>query len=424
MGVLGFLLAVGVAGGWAWYKVASVPPEICAKLSILEALKFKDTLITNPPKEGEIAAQRPAALMLKEKLAAEFPALRVTARPVPDDENGFLLLHQLADPGHAVASGWPVSEEFRQILEQRPPWDPAGARQCLTENAGLVSRIEHIADLTTRSSSNLPAEYNGLIEARTGKNGCDILLLKARLAAEAGDENETLRLVHAAVNLGSHYHAVESPTLLCEIVAILTHLSIDRAAFQTLLPAVGRKADLVRWKAVLGQRSYTPADLAGVMRGEWNTSAEFMFFPFILAGAAKHQLPDAEAVARAGTSWFNTCVTRLDTCALADVATAFQAPTDVSHLSPEGREVIADLTKEFGWAKGYVRAATVHAQHQAALELLILEQGGATLTDTDAARITPDPVSGLPFGFDAAKRVLTPAPDIEDLGVKPLALPW
>ena len=417
------LLVLAAAWGLVWYKVNSVPPKLREKMSLLETLKFKDTLRTNPPTDEQIAAQRKPALILKEKLTAEFPALRVIAKPVPDEINAYLLLHQLGGSGNPFFNHLPMSEEFKNFLYPKAAWDPDIARRCLAEHSELVGRIEHIASLTTRSSANMPADFQGYVAGAAGKSACDILLLKARLAAEAGDEDETLRLVAAAENLGSHYHDVECPTLYNETVAVLTGLSIDQAVFKTLLPAIGRRADLGQWKTILAKRRYGTAELAQVMRGEWNVNAEFTSFPTILAGAAKHQLSDVEAVARAETSWFNSCVTRLATCSLADAAAALQAPVDVSHLSKEGRELVGNLSVGT-WVNGYIRAATIDSQYQAALELLSLEQAGATLAAADTGRVTRDPVSLTSFEFDALKRVLSAPPGTAALNVTPLAMPW
>ena len=76
------------------------------------------------------------------------------------------------------------------------------------------------------------------------------------------------------------------------------------------------------------------------------------------------------------------------------------------------------------WLKGHIRAAVISSQQQAALDLLMLERDGVTLGAADAARITHDPMTGLPFVFDPAKRELLVPPDSARLDVVPLVLPW
>ena len=58
---------------------------------------------------------------MKERMLAEFPALRVEKHPVPDDQNGFLMLFQLDDLIKNLNP--PLSEDFRQLLNGTTPWD-------------------------------------------------------------------------------------------------------------------------------------------------------------------------------------------------------------------------------------------------------------------------------------------------------------
>jgi len=419
------LLAVGGVAAVAWHKATSLPVEVRAATGFVEAIKFKDTIETNPPSPEQIADVREQAIALKAKLVAEFPALYATAHPVADDANGFLLLYKLAGSGHPFPGRLPISKEFDNLLGEQARWDPATARRCLAEHAEFVTRLERIAALPTRSSSNMPAEYNGIVAGLPAKRGCDILLLKARLAAAGGDQAETLRLVAAAGNLGSHFHNVECPSLYSETVVILIDLGIQRAAYKTLLPVLGRNAELASWKRVLGNRTYTCADFARVMCGEWNIGADYITIPVLLAGAKNHQVPDADAVIRTYTIWFNTCVTRLPSLGLAEMAAALKPPGDVTRLSEEGRDVIDSFYDGFQpWTKGYIMGAAKLALYHAALDLLIMERSGSPLAASDVVRIPCEPVSGLPFEFDSNKRVLAAPPSTAVLGVEPLALPW
>ena len=377
-----------------------------------------------PLTPAERAAAKAEAAAWKVKFLAEFPALMVAERPVAAEENGFLLLYQLGSSPQSDSLS--ISEEFKQILNGLAPWDPEAAKRCLTEHAELVSKIEHIAALLTRSSSNMPADYVGFISGRAGKNGCDILLLKARLAAEARDQTETLRLVSAAGNLGCHFHDIESPSLLSETISILIDLSIKRTAFKTLLPALGKSADLDQWKSELDRKIYSPTELAKVVRGEWNIGADLIAFPLLAISEKLREMPDAEAVSRCYSASYNQCVSKLPSRSFADLLTYdLILPGTVSHLSEEGRKIINDISiGSQSWSKGYVRSAAVHHQYQAAMELLIQEKTGATLTSAEADRVTRDPGSGLPFVFDAASRKLATPSSATALDLEPLALPW
>ncbi|MEO7098581.1 MAG: hypothetical protein ABI162_04410 [Luteolibacter sp.] len=366
-----------------------------------------------PLTSAEHSAARAEAAAWKVKFLAEFPALEVTERPVPAEENGFLLLYQLG-------SALPISEEFKKILADRNGWDPETVKRCLAEHAEVVGKIEHIAALPTRSSANMPADYIGFINAIPGINGSRMLLLKARLAAEAGDEEETLRLLSAAGNLGFHYHDIEAPSFLCETIAVLVNRAIEDLSFKTLLPALGKSAHLNRWKSLFGRKIYSAAELAKMMRGEWNNGADFMAFPLLAVSEKTCEMPDAEETLRCYSAIYSQCVSDLPSRSLADLMNyKIVCPGGVSHLSEEGRGIIDTIsTGDESWFQGYVQAAAVHQQHQAALDLLILEKAGTTLTPADANRITREPVSGLPFVFDAVSRKLS-APKLD-----PLTLPW
>jgi hypothetical protein len=368
-----------------------------------------------PAEKAEAFAE---AAAWKLKFLKEFPALKATDHPVPAEVNGFLLLYQMG-------SSFRISMEFEQILNGQTPWDPEIAKRCLAEHADLAGKIEHIAALPTRSSANMPADYIGFINTSSGIS-CEILLLKAHLAAKAGDEAETLRLVSATANLGSHYHDIESPSILSEAFDISIDTKIKRAAFSTLLPALGKSADLVRWKSELGKKVHSSAEAAKVIRGEWQVGANFMEFPLLAVSEKRREMPDAEATLRCYSSILNQCVCELPSRSLADLMDYnFPSPDILSRLSIEGRSIIDLISSgRKSWIRGYARAAAVQQQYQAAMDLLILEKSGATLTSADAGRITHDPVSGSPFVFDAASRQLSAPADTSTLEVKPLALPW
>ncbi len=369
-----------------------------------------------PAEHAEAMAE---AAAWKVKFAAEFPALNVAERSMPPEANGFLQLYQLG-------SSNALSEDFEQFLNGDVSWDPDVAKRHLTEHADFVGKIEKIAALSTRSSSNMPADYRGNINARCGSYGAKILLLKARLAADADDELETLRLVSAAGNLGAHYHEIEAPSLLSETIVILIDLNIQHTAIATLLPAIGKTADLERWKAVLGRMDYSTTELARVMRGEWNVGAELMAFPLVVVSQRRNEMRDAEAMARAYSEMFNRCVSALPAMSLAEVMNHdLLRPGVTSHLSEESKSLLEGVSSgPKSWLEGYIRAARIHQQHQAALDLLILEKGGAKLADADASRITLDPASGAPFVFDPSSRELSAAVGPTSIEVEPLALPW
>jgi hypothetical protein len=424
-------LAAGAAGGWAWNKANSerdYAPEGASFLWVLRYMRHTDHY--NPPTLEVISKTREEATKRMDQLVAEFPALRITEHPVPDDQNGFLLFYRLS--GALGGYELPLTKEFQQFLEQQHtddkiPWSPEIAKRCLAGNAHVVDQIERIASLKTCSSANMPAGYVGFIGAKPAVNCADILLIKARLAAEAKDEKETLRLVAAAQNLASLFREIETPTLLYETVTILVDLRIHKEAFKHLLPALGRDADLMQWRSVLAPRKYTPAGFAKIMRGEWHTMAGFFLFPSILDPNNPDVPPDAEALAHAYASSYSMQVTRLSMMNFEEFARQDDefSSAPFAQLSWKSRQIAKKLfVGSKAWANGYARAASISAQYQAAFDLLILEKSGKKLIPELAAEVTRDPISGLPFLFDPATRALSPPPAAAKLDVKPLNLPW
>jgi hypothetical protein len=425
------LLAAGAAGGWAWNKANSerdYAPAGASFLWVLRYMPYNDDY--RPPTLERIMKTREEATKRMDQLVAEFPALRITEHPVPDDQNGFLLFYKLS--GVQGVYGTPLTKEFQEFLDQQGtddkiPWSPEIAKRCLAGNAHVVDQIERIASLKTRSSANMPAGYDGYTGVTVPLHSVYILLLKARLAAEAKDEKETLRLVAAAQNIASHFREIETPTLFCETATVVIDCSIHQETFKHLIPALGRDADLTQWRSVLAPRSYTPADLAKTMRGEWYTMARFSLFPRILDPNNPDVPPDAEALAHAYASSYSMQVTRLNTMSFEEFARQDyefnSAP--FAQLSGKSRQIAKKLFRGINsWVKGYARAASISAQYQAAFDLLILEKSGKKLVPGLAAEITRDPISGSPFLFDPATRVLSPPPAAAKLYMKPLSLPW
>jgi hypothetical protein len=417
------LLATATAGAWAWNKANDVPLHERANGDFLALVKKKRDPLSEGREDTPAArrALREGCAAMKRKMLQEHPGLRIEEKPVPDEHNAFLQLHKLA--GFPTGRGPVIGENLQQFLSGNAEWDSAKVRAALAEESELVALAEKIGAMTERSSSNMPEDYNGFISARTAKYLGDILMMKARLASESQDPQEVLRLVAATRNLASHFREIESPTLLGETVTILVDLNAAAASFEHLFPALGPEADLAAWKEALVPRGYTPADFAHVMRGEWNITAEFYLYPAIL----RQKLSDGEELARLHAANFERLVMELPEMGWAEFAekgvTALEE--DMSGLSEKGQEVArAFLIGNAGWHKGYMRAVSVFALHEAALDLMILEQGGEPLAAESVSKLKPDPVSGKSYRFDPATRTLSAPEEIEAANVKPVKLPW
>jgi hypothetical protein len=417
------MLASVAGGAWAWNKANDVPLQERAGGDFVALVKKK----RDPLDAGQVdtpaalKALREGSAAMKRRMLQEYPGLRIEEKPVPDEDNAFLQLHKLSGSGNR--QGPAIGENLQQFLSGKAEWDSAKVRAALAEEAELVALAEKIGAMTERSSSNMPEDYVGFISARTAKSLSDILMLKARLASESQDPQEVLRLVAATRNLASHFREIESRTLLGETVTIVVDLNATAASFEHLLPALGPEADLAAWKEALLPRGYSPADFAHLMRGEWNAISEFYLYPAIL----RQKPSDGEELARLHAANYERLVMELPQMSWPEFVEKGVSSLEegMSGFSEKGQEMAeAFLVGSQAWGKGYIRAVSVFALHEAALDLLILEQGGEVLAAGSVNTLKPDPVSGKSFRFDPATRTLSAPEEIEAANVKSVKLPW
>ena len=372
------------------------------------------------PTEKDRVRNRAATEALLQQIWDKYPELKPENHPVPDAENGFLQLYRFYQQHDSIKSP-DLLELQRFIGENR--WAAAEAKRLLSQNTEPVARIEAIAALTQRSTANMPDDYTVFIGARSLKLAAEILMMKARLAAEAHDEPEALRLTKAALNLGSHLREVEAPTLLGETVVVVLDLSIANVTFQHVLPALGRDANLAQWKAALNRRTYGPADFAQVMRGDWDNSMRYYLFPVLVDRSNRNRPKDADEFAHVMSFHYYAYIMRLRGMSLAEMPMdpGIAVPGDLKKMSAKSRELYdLFMVGSKAWSKGYQRASVKMALYQAAFDLLILEKEGAKLTPASTENINHDPLAEKPFDFDPATRTLTTTTrDIE-----PLKLPF
>lgn len=371
---------------------------------------------TLTPEEKAEARRLAAAWRLE--CMEKFPALRVTPQPVPDAQNGYLMLWKL-DQREAP------SEAFRDLLSKPAEADPQEARRQLEARSDYLAHIEAIADMPTRSSMNLPAEYKGYISARDVKQATDTFLLMACVAAAEGNEAEALHRIRQTGNLIEHLSAIETPYLLSETVAILVNLARQDIALKTLLPKLGPDCDLKAWHQELRRvGDYRPQRFATLLRGEWQTGAQHLAHPLLAEATLSGELADGRSCAIAYASWMAEQIGELEAAKSWSDVDLRTGAGDFSHLKREARDLMSILViGTRSWSKGLSRAAIVTAQHQAAMDLLVLEKAQGTLTAADTRQITPDP-DKRPFLFDPKLRALSVSPDDADHGIDPITLPW
>jgi hypothetical protein len=420
LGLVAFAI-VGAISFWIWNRLGSVPAHQLRSMGFFKSFfNLNEGDDRSFPTEKDRARNRAATEALIQKIGDEYPTLKIVHHPVPDAENGFLQFYRFSQEHDSIKS--PTLLELQRFLGENR-WNPEEAKRLLSQNAQSVDRIEAIAALSQRSTANMPSDYTGFIGARSMKFAADVLMVKARLAAEAHDEPEALRLTKAALNLCTHLRQVEAPNLLGETVVILLDLSIANVTFQHLLPALGRDANLPEWKAALSLRSYRPADFAQVMRGEWDNTMRYYLFPVLVDRSSRNRPKDADEFARVISFHYCAFINRLYGMSLAEMRKdpGIAVPGDLEKMSAKSREIYNILMiGSRAWSKGYQRASVKMAQYQAAFDLLILEKEGAKLTPESTEKVNGDPIAGKPFGFDPATRTLkTTTSDIT-----PLKLPF
>jgi hypothetical protein len=355
---------------------------------------------------------------MKEKLLLDFPQLPIEGRPVPDEENGFLQLQLAAD---LLAS---ISGELLDLISGRSEWDSGRVAELLAAHADLVAQVEAIAALEKRSSTDLPSSYRGFDSARTAKHAAELLLAKARLASEAGDEAAAFRLAALTRNLVSHFTEVETRTLLMETVAILSDLTLQKVILEKLLPNLSSSADADAWMALLKSRNYGPSEFSKLVQGEWHSSMDFL--PDLLMNPQERP-PDWQEMMRAHAGTTDHAMRQIQTGTFRELY-GFEPLHHASHhpkLSIHSRETLDQLSVGLtAWSRGYVRAAVVVAMNRAVMELALLERAGEPLSAANVSSVTRNPYDGTVFAFDPATRSLSLAHPTEGIEVDPVKLPW
>lgn len=415
------LATAGACGFWIWSRLRSVPAHKLWSVASFNALFLPPERKDFPfPTEKDRARNREATEALIQKIWDEYPELKTENHPVPDAENGFFQFYLFAQEQDTTKS--PTVKELQKFLSENH-WDPDEAKRLLNQNTESVARIEAIAALDRRSTANMPKDYNGFISARYMKYAADLLMLKARLAAEAHDEPEALRLTKAALNLGTHLRQVEAPNLLGETVVVLVDLSVAKATFQHVLPALGRDANLAQWKAVLSLRSYGPGNFSELMRGEWENMMRYYLFPILVDRSNRNRPKDADDLAHVISFHYYAFITRLRGMTLVEMRKdpGIAVPGDLKKMSAKSREIYdIFMVGTRAWSKGYQRASVKMALYQAAFDLLILEKEGAKLTPESTENVNRDPLAEKPFDFDPVTRTLTTTTS----DIEPLKLPF
>ena len=357
------------------------------------------------------------------RIIREFPELGVKMDGVPPERNGFLALLGLCDDARVKAL---VASKLPERSGAAPEdFDAAAISADLELHREIGEEIERVASMPERSSADLPGDYMGFLPAREVKCMAEYLMLKSRLAAERGDADEAFRMMALAVNLRDHCAKVELPTFLSETVVILVGLSTRSVAFQHILPKLGKGEDLGRWRELLAPSASPSARHAKALVGEWHWCGRGLI-SLMFVRNSKGEIPDPEAAWRAYGAWIAANAKALPAYSAEEFLDkgTLPFPRSAPGLSAEGVGMLGVLAiGNDAWEKGLMRAHVIKFQFDAAMELLIREQAGESLSGLSKTFVQ-NPVTGLPFTFDPATRTVigeevSPADRTDDI-----ILPW
>ena len=417
-------MTVFLAGGiaWALKRAEEVPNHVRAEGSFWEVLTYKHKKSFGGFTPEEVAEAVARGRALRDQMVLEFPNLAIAFHPVPDEENGFLQVIEFTNSDSGESS---APRNLRKLVDEKT-FDVAHAEQLLNEHAEYVNQVSQIAALSRRSSTVEPEIYNGFLDARTNRVNWKLLMVKAQLAAERGDDVEARAQVSLALNYVGHLEEVEVVSLLAETVATLGHLDFRATLFGDILPALEGQADLEAWKSLM-MKDYSPQRFARVMRGEWHIIMEHFLCLCAIDGKGK-PFEDLEQLARVMSSGYGDLVSRLESM---DMQEFYKHPgfalskNKVWTLSEESREAYESLhVGAEAWAQGYLRVTRQVALGDSVLDLLIAESEGLDLSQVTETRVL-DPETEKPFQFDPVTRTVSLVDNEKGIyKIEPIALPW
>lgn len=362
--------------------------------------------------EEERMAKREAE-RIRKIIFKKYPSLRLEGKEVEPEQNGYLALFDLAKDSRIA--------ELRklEILNQlgEDEIDSEKLRKELEEFEELGKVIERVAALPERSNVIQGRIHAELIPSAEVKTMGDYLLMRARLEALDGNEDESFRYFELAVNLAEHVGDIDGPHLLSETVWVLMRLNHRSVFFRHILPALGSSVDLEKWRAILEPQQPVPQRLARLMKGEFNMMSEMSLYYFY------ELVPDPEDAALAYARWVEVSAERFEKMSLTEFISKTELPHEPfsKNLSQEGIALFGMMSFR-GWMVGMIRSWIAEHQIAAALNLLIREQKGEDLSKLTETYLT-NPVTGKPFGYDAASRTLTKT-SAGGHHVDALKLPW
>lgn len=412
------LAGAGGAAGWAWQRANRQFQPSMRPVGFLNAVKCEVNpfIYTDWERRKTLLPRTDAALASLER---EFPALKVEKRQVPVEENGFVQMHYLV-AGNSLM-WFPRSSQLMDVVMGRATAD-AEIRSALAGEKDTVARLEKVAAMKRWSSLDLPAGDFWFVPCGSYINAGKILLVRARVAAGEGNEEEALRLAGLVRNLADRFHDLDAPNLQTETVSLSLERTLQETIMKDLLPTIGRNADLAQWRALVGQDRYSPRELADVMRGEFQIVARNLLLPMVVDEQNDYRPRDGMTVARVYATSFDELVRSILSSDLKELQSVpgMRQPREYPNLSAEGRQILETLfVGAPSWIQGYIRTAYRADLNNAVLDMVVSEQRGVKAETPEKEA----PGGGV-FVFDPQRRTLALPASLAKLEIAPVALPW
>ena len=366
----------------------------------------------------ESGAKRQVANAFADALE-KYPELRIEAKNVPADEDGFLAIYRISkdDRLEALKSG----ELLRRFLAGELDAEELG--RLLEEHREIGALIEQIAAMKDSSSANLPLKY--LDNFGPGvRTMSEYLLLKSLLATETSDESGAFRYAELATGLNSHLRNIEEPNFFTETILVVLEMNLRSLVLNEILPRLGEESDLASWRPLLEAPDDAAGRYADVMKGEWNHNAKTTMFMFFHEGSP-YSVPDPAETFDAYASWMASNVRALPGSSFKNLEQndSLLPGSHTNGLSERGAKEVADSEQYFDLQLSqFVRASAVFSVYDAAMDLLIREQSGMDLSGVTESFIL-NPINDLPFNYDPASRALSASGLPSGKEIKPLTLP-
>jgi hypothetical protein len=396
-----------------------------------EAVTFGDhyaklTYSKDPLDQARAKELRGLGDALFPQLLKRYPELAVPTsnlRNLPPERNGFLKLLEFcerrkADPAQAGAQNIADPDWRKEIFDHfrgKSPWNANSVAKWL---AALQPQLDEI-----RTIGLMPEQsVNGIdIGQRLGmlvslRHDADMLLLDAHLAAENGHIARALDSVRAASGIARHLGDVETPSLVATLVKMAIQERVGNYTINAIMPAVPQgQLDPAAWDRAVNPTVPTPDEFARIMKVEWSVATRERLLPSIADVEDPKYPPDPEALLDFNAGIVLDAVTAYEGRSLADLPSiSIIGFPDDRHLSRESRELSKTLSKSLqAWRERWERSVAATAMTQAAFDIM------------NGKPVPPDPIHGLPYRWDPAKRELS-APDdpaFKEFRLKPLIVP-